>query len=81
MTHRVIERIWEVTAPSFDKAQARLETSLRDDLGLKSMDAVAIALVLEDEFDIVIETKALVEVQTIGDAVSLVRRLKSGSPS
>jgi acyl carrier protein len=74
LTIRVIETIWETTAISIDRAQATPDMSLRDDLGLRSMDAVAIAFALEKEFGILIDTSALVGIRTIGDAVSLVRR-------
>jgi acyl carrier protein len=51
------------------------ETRLREELGLNSLDAVDLALELEDELDIELPDEELAKFQTVGDVARAVRRL------
>ena len=51
------------------------DAQLRDDLGLDSLDAVDLASKLEEQKGIHIETRALAELNTLGDVYALVQEL------
>jgi len=51
-----------------------LESNLRDDLGLDSLQAVSIIMNIEDEFDISVSEDELTNVQTVGDVVGILRK-------
>jgi len=51
------------------------DTRLREDLGLNSLDAVDLALELEDELDIEVPDEQLATFQKVGDVVGAVARL------
>ncbi len=69
---RVMEQIWESVDVAMDRADVTLDMTLGDDLGLKSMDAVAIAIDLERQFGIEIATAELVGIRTLRDVVRIV---------
>ncbi|HVS62936.1 MAG TPA: acyl carrier protein [Thermoanaerobaculia bacterium] len=58
-----------------DTGPITAETRLREDLGLNSLDAVDLALELEDELDIEVPDEQLATFQKVGDVVSAVKRL------
>jgi len=58
-----------------DSGPITAETRLREDLGLNSLDAVDLALELEDELDIEVPDEQLATFQKVGDVVSAVKRL------
>ena len=51
------------------------ETRLREDLGLNSLDAVDLALELEDELEIEVPDEQLATFQKVGDVVRAVKTL------
>lgn len=55
-------------------AEITAQTDLREDLGLNSLDAVDLALKLEDEFDIELPDDELAGFETVGDVVAAVER-------
>jgi acyl carrier protein len=79
----IFDRIVSIVAP-FAKARAALasiafETSFQRDLKVNSARLVDIMLEIEDVFDIRVKDEDADNVRTIGDAVSLVLRLKAAS--
>ncbi|MBQ3704644.1 MAG: acyl carrier protein [Oscillospiraceae bacterium] len=50
------------------------ETNLITDLGLTSFDLATMAADFEDEFEISIETAEMMEIKTVGDIESCIRR-------
>ena len=52
------------------------DSELRGDLGLTSLDAVDLVLALEDRYDIELEDEDVAELQTLGDVVDAVQRLR-----
>ena len=52
-------------------------SELRGDLGLTSLDAVDLVLALEDRFEIELDDDDVAELQTLGDVVATVERLRS----
>ena len=66
----IIERANEALANEFelDVADMRPEALFRDDLGLDSLDAVDMVIVLEQEFGVKIgKDPAIAEIRTVGD--------------
>lgn len=58
-------------ALNLDEAEITLEASLKDDLGIDSLDAVELIMELEDEFDVKIEDVEAQTFVTIADIVKL----------
>jgi acyl carrier protein len=76
LEQRVTELIVEQLGVSRDEAVPR--ASFIDDLGADSLDIVELVMCLEEEFDIEIPDDDAEKIQTIGDAISyLKKRLES----
>ena len=58
-------------ALNLDEAEITLEATLKDDLGIDSLDAVELIMELEDAFDVKIEDAEAQAFVTIGDIVKL----------
>lgn len=73
-THGDINSICAVIANCLGLAREQLtaETALRDDLGVDSIDRLALAIELEERFDVVIHDDAFYGLRTIGDIVPCV---------
>ena len=52
----------------FDKPEANLQ----DDYGMNSMDAVDLADRIERAFGVEVETEAIADIKTVGDALSFI---------
>lgn len=72
---RIISEILGVSEVEIAPARVGDATTLRGDLGLKSLQAVTLALNLEEIFDIVVEEERLADVGTVGDVIRLVESL------
>ena len=61
-----------VVAHCFEISREQLtaETLLREDLGVDSIDKLALALELEEEFNVVIADEALCHIRTIGETAA-----------
>ncbi len=70
---QVLDQLCRSVDIGIDRNSVQLDMHLGDDLGLKSMDAVAIALDMELGFNIHVENEDLVALRTVGDVVDLVR--------
>ncbi len=51
------------------------EATLQGDLGLDSLDAVELAIAIEDEFDLKILDEDMKKLSTVADAVAIIQRL------
>ncbi|MCR5112651.1 MAG: acyl carrier protein [Acholeplasmatales bacterium] len=61
-----------VDTASVDAAKVTKEASLKDDLGIDSLDSVEMVLELENEFDIQIEDEEVANLVTVGDVMNLI---------
>jgi acyl carrier protein len=70
----VLELVRRVLAAEFELDPGAIDeaTHLVDDLDLDSVDAVALAVRLEEETDLALEEEALKALRTVGDVVSAV---------
>ena len=69
----MLERVKPLIAEALnlDVADVTLEATLKDDLGIDSLDAVELIMELEDEFGVKIEDAEAQAFVTIGDIVAL----------
>lgn len=49
-----------------------IETNLKMDLGLNSLDLANLAVVVEDEFDVEIPDNAIKNLKTVGDVINFI---------
>jgi len=59
-----------------DEAEVKKSTVLRDDLGADSLDLFELAMALEDEYGLEIETEALENIVTVEDILSYIEEHK-----
>ncbi len=73
----VAEKINAILTEEFELPEESLtaDATLQDDLGLDSLDAVDLANRLEEQSGIRLEIRDLVELNTLGDLISLVEGL------
>ena len=64
-------------ALNLEEGLIKEEATLKDDLGIDSLDAVELIMELEDEFDVKIEDDEAQAFVTIGDIVTLLEAKKS----
>ena len=60
---------------NIDESKITLESSLSEDLGADSLDAVELIMALEDEFDVQVSDEDAQGIHTVGDIVKLVEKL------
>jgi len=65
-----------VESANVDETKVNMEASLKDDLGIDSLDAVELVLDLETIFDIKIEDDEISNLVTVGDICKLVEAKK-----
>ena len=56
-----------------DPKEITLETTFVDDLGADSLDVFQIIMGIEEEFDIEVPTEKAEDIQTVGQAVELIK--------
>ena len=71
----MLERIRDILVEYVDipREEIVLETTFAEDLGLSSLDVVDIVVAFEEEFDVEIPERRLMEIVTIGDVVSILK--------
>ena len=71
------EKIKEILAEelSVDIGEINLETNLKDDLNADSIDMMQVIDVLEQEFDVEVDTSELANIQTVGDILKYIERI------
>jgi acyl carrier protein len=72
---KLLEKIITIVAEelAYDAARINETTTLVDDLGMTSSDAVSLALALQAEFGVEIADEDLEELQTVGDLLDLIQ--------
>lgn len=61
-----------VETVSCEAQEVKMETSLKDDLGLDSLDAVELNMALEEAFSITIPDEALEKMKLVSDLVEFI---------
>lgn len=57
-----------------DAARVENDATLLTELGADSLDGVELAMMLEDEFDLMFEDGVIEECKTVGDVIKAVKR-------
>ena len=72
------QRIKEILAEelSVDISEISLETSLKDDLNADSIDMMQVVDVLEQEFNVEVDTSELANILTVADIVNYIESHK-----
>jgi acyl carrier protein len=71
--HTVVKHLLNEVEDAISTDDITIESRLRDDLNLNSLQAVNIIVELEDEFNISISEDELVPLVTVGDVVGIIR--------
>ena len=75
----VFEKVKEIIAETigYDEDSILMESSLTDDLGMDSLDAVELNMALEEAFEITISDEDLVKFVTVADIVNYIDAAKA----
>jgi len=78
MLNIVIEAISEQLSLTGEEIASITEnTRLREDLSIDSLEAVEIAMLLEDKLNIILEENDMDDVVTVGDLVSVIEKIQA----
>ena len=71
------EKLQEIIADvlNVQKDEIKPETTFVDDLGADSLDIFQIIMGIEEEFDIEVPADEVEQLESVGDAVELIKRL------
>lgn len=72
----MLEKVIEVICRYVDIDPAKLNenTNIRSELGLNSLELVNIAVAIEDEFDVEIPDREVMNIETLADAVKIIEK-------
>ena len=72
----MLEKVIEVICRYVDIDPAKLNenTNIRSELGLNSLELVNIAVAIEDEFDVEIPDREVMNIETLADAVAIIEK-------
>ena len=72
----MLEKLIEVICRYVDIDPAKLsaDTNIRSELGLNSLELVNIAVAIEDEFDVEIPDREVMNIETLADAVAIIEK-------
>ena len=72
----MLEKVIEVICRYVDIDPAKLNehTNIRSELGLNSLELVNIAVAIEDEFDVEIPDREVMNIETLADAVRIIEK-------
>lgn len=72
----MLERMREIICEfvDMDPKEITLETNIRKDLGLNSLELVNLAVDIEEEFDVEIPDKEVMGLETVADAIKIIEK-------
>ena len=72
----MLEKLIEVICRYIDIDPSKLnaDTNIRSELGLNSLELVNIAVAIEDEFDVEIPDREVMNIETLADAVAIIEK-------
>jgi acyl carrier protein len=71
---RIVEELLEASESSLGASEIQSGTTLREDLGLDSLQAVTVVMALEQEFETEVEDEEIDGLRTVGDIFELLAR-------
>jgi len=74
----IFEQVQAIVAEklSLDIEKVKIESSLQEDFGADSLDAVEIIMAVEDAFDIEVADDVLMNIKTLKDIVDYIEKVK-----
>lgn len=69
-------KVKEIICAHLGVSSAKDDDNIVVDLGADSLDVVELAMAFEDEFDIAIPDDVAQSIYTVGDAVSVIKKIK-----
>ena len=72
MLEKLIDLICQYV--DIDPAMLNADTNIRSELGLNSLELVNIAVAIEDEFDVEIPDREVMNIETLADAVKIIEK-------
>ena len=72
----MLEKLIEVICRyvDIDPSMLSAETNIRSELGLNSLELVNVAVAIEDEFDVEIPDREVMNIETLADAVAIIEK-------
>ena len=72
----VFEKIREMLATQFDKEpeDITMDTDVQEDFNADSIDIVDLLYTIEDEFDVEIPDREVMNIETLADAVAIIEK-------
>lgn len=72
----MLERMREIICEfvDMDPKEITLDTNIRKDLGLNSLELVNLAVDIEEEFDVEIPDKEVMGLETVADAIKIIEK-------
>ncbi len=61
---------------NIDPESITLQTNIRSDLGLNSLELVNLAVAIEDKYDVEIPDRAVIGLETVEDAINIINEYK-----
>ena len=78
---RLIVHLREQVDGPLDPNAVKPETTLTEELGIGSLQAVSFVMDIEEEFDITIEDAELATLETVGDVLTLIASKTGSAPA
>ena len=74
----MLEKIREIICEFVDLSpeEITLETNIRTDLGLNSLELINLAVEIEEEFDVEIPDREAMGLETVADAIRIIEEYK-----
>lgn len=72
----ILEKLAEIISEyaEIDAEDVTVETNIRTDLGLNSLELVNVAVAIEDEFDVEIPDREALGLETVDDVIKLIAK-------
>lgn len=76
MADNKLERIREIICEfvDMDPASITMDTNIRSDLGLNSLELINLAVEIEEAFDVEIPDREAMDLQTVADAIGIIEK-------
>ncbi len=76
MEEKMLDQIREIICEfvNVDPASITMDTNIRTDLGLNSLELINMAVEIEESFDVEIPDRDAMDLQTVADAIRIIQK-------
>lgn len=76
MEEKMLDQIREIICEfvNVDPASITMDTNIRTDLGLNSLELINMAVEIEESFDVEIPDREAMDLQTVADAIRIIQK-------